>query len=92
MNTQDIVHQAQDVFDRVTHRSSPLLPVHMERRHGIYILCWAFCHCRAVFMLTITELTLETKKKTLFIDYLIFKSHYDTIVVWVAITWISFCR
>ncbi|XP_045130350.1 protein PRRC1-like isoform X3 [Portunus trituberculatus] len=32
MNTQDIIHQAQDVFDRVTHRSSPLLPVSIEPR------------------------------------------------------------
>ncbi|XP_064120499.1 protein PRRC1-like isoform X2 [Macrobrachium nipponense] len=30
MNTQDIIQQAQDVFDRVTHRTSPLLPTHME--------------------------------------------------------------
>ncbi|KAG7157668.1 PRRC1-A-like [Homarus americanus] len=30
MNAQDMIHQAQDVFDRVTHRSSPLLPTFME--------------------------------------------------------------
>ncbi|XP_068229860.1 protein PRRC1-A-like [Palaemon carinicauda] len=34
MNTQDIIHQAQDVFDRVTHRTTPLLPTRVEYAAG----------------------------------------------------------
>lgn len=54
MNTQDIIHQAQDVFDRVTHRSSPLLPVHMECKYGKFYT-GSSCISREVYMLSITN-------------------------------------